>query len=75
MTEQIEARLKENFTDDTFTAYKKLMMVKWAGECIDMFANKIRQLVGLAGFEGAEMERLTNLAFVTRFPDAISIDL
>ncbi|CAE1156042.1 unnamed protein product [Acanthosepion pharaonis] len=62
--DQIEARLKEAFTDDTFSAYRKLTMVRWTGECVDVYANNIRQLVGLAGFEGAEMERLTKLAFV-----------
>ena len=50
-------------------------MVKWAGEREDIFANKIKQLIGLAGFEGAEIERLTKLTFVTGFPDTISNEL
>ena len=50
-------------------------MVRWAGECPDVFANKIKQLIGLAGFEGAEMEKLTKLAFITGFPNTISIKL
>ena len=33
----IKARLKEAFTDGTFTAYRKLTMVRWAGECIDVY--------------------------------------
>ena len=71
----IEARLKEAFTDGAFRAYRKLTIVKWAGERVDVYANKIRQLAGLAGFEGAGLERFTMLAFVTSFPNAISIEL
>ena len=73
--EQIEAQLKEAFTDNAFAAYRKLTMVRWAGERMDVFTNKIRQLIGLAGFEGAEMVKLTKLAFVTGFPNTISIEL
>ena len=73
--EQIESRLKEAFTDNAFAAYRKLTMVRWAGERVDVFANKIRKLIGLAGFKGAEMEKLAKLAFVTGFPNTISIEL
>ena len=71
----IEARLKAAFTDGAFTAYRKLTMVRWAGECVNVCFNKIRQLAGLAGFKGAGLERFTKLAFVTGFPNAISIEL
>ena len=37
-------------------------MVRWAGEWVDVFVNKIKQLIGLAGFKGAEMKRITKLA-------------
>ena len=47
-------------------------MVRWTGECVDVFANKNRQLVGLTGFKGAVMERLTKLTFVMGFPDTLS---
>ena len=50
-------------------------MVRWAGEHVDVYANKIRQLAGFTGFEGAGLERFTKLAFVTGFPNAISIEL
>ena len=63
------------FIDSTFMVYRKLTMVRWAGECINVYANKIRQLAGLARFEGAGLERFTKLAFVTGFPNAISIEL
>ena len=68
----IEAWLKEAFMDGVFTAYRKLTMVRWAGERVDVYANKIRQL---AGFKGAWLERFTKLAFVTGFPNAVSIEL
>ena len=38
----IEARLKEAFTDGAFMAYRKLTLARWAGECVDVYANKIR---------------------------------
>ena len=68
----IKARLKEVFTDDVFAAYRKMTMIKWAGEHVDVYTNKIRQLVGLAGFKGDGLERLTKLAFILGFPDTIS---
>ena len=71
----IEAWLKEAFMDGTFTAYRKLTMVRWTGERVNVYANKIRQLAGLAGFERPGLERFTKPAFVTGFPKAISIEL
>ena len=38
--EQIEAWLKEAFTDNAFAVYRKLTMVRWASECVDVFAKK-----------------------------------
>ena len=70
----IEAQVKEAFTDNAFTAYRKLTLVRWAGERVDIYANKIRQLAGLAGFEGAGLERFMKLAFVTGFPNTISTE-
>ena len=72
---KIEARLKEAFTDGAFSAYRKLTLVKWEGERVDVYANRIRQLVGLAGFEGVGLDRLARLAFVMGFPDYISVEL
>ena len=71
----IDAQLKEAFTDGAFTACRKLTMVRWADEGVDVYVNKIRQLAGLAGFEGAGLERFTKLAFITGFPNAISIEV
>ena len=70
-----EAQLKEAFTDSTFSAYRKFTMVRWAGERVDIYAKKIRQLTGLPRFKGAGLERFMKLAFVTGFPNAISIEL
>ena len=50
-------------------------MIRWAGEHVDVYANKIRQLVGLTEFKEYGLERLTKLTFVTGFPDAVSIGL
>ncbi len=58
------AGLKEVFTDNVFAAYRKVTMIRWAGECVDGYANKIRLLVGLAGFKRDGLERLMKLTFV-----------
>ena len=68
--EQISAWLKEAFIEDVFAAYKKVTMIRWAGERVSVYANK-RQLVRLAGFKGDGMEKLTKLTFVTEFPDTV----
>lgn len=57
-TDKIDALLKEAFFDGAFTAYRKLNLVKWAGEQVDVYMNRIRQLVG---FEGVGLERLNKL--------------
>ena len=64
---RIEAGLKEAFTDNVLTVYRKVTMIRWAGKRVDVYAIKIRQLVGLARFKGDGLERLTKLAFVTGF--------
>ena len=50
-------------------------MVRWAGKRVDEYANKIRQLAGLAWFEGAGLESFMKLAFIKGFPNTISIEL
>ena len=50
-------------------------MIRWAGERVDILANKIRQLVGLSVIKGDVLERLTKLTFVTGFHDTASIGL
>ena len=62
--EQIEAWLKEAFTNNAFTLYGKLTMVKWASKCKDIFLNKIKHLIGLPGFKRTKIERLAKLAFI-----------
>ena len=73
--DQIEARLKEAFTDGAFTAFGKLTQSKWTGEQVDVYANEIRRLAGLAGFEGVGLEKIVKLTFVNGFPDGISVAL
>ena len=45
----IEAWLKEVFTDGAFTPYRNLTMVRWAGERVDVYANKIRHWLDWLG--------------------------
>ena len=51
------------------------MHMKWTGEPVDVYANEVRRLAGLAGFSGDGLERIVKLTFVNGFPDNISIEL
>lgn len=44
-------KLKVAFTDDAFSAFGKLVQMKWTGEPVDVYANEIRRLAGLARFD------------------------
>lgn len=67
---QIAAQL-EAFTYGALTAYRMLTVIRWAGEQVNIYPNRIRQLVRLAVCEGVGLERLAKLTFVTGFLDAI----
>lgn len=54
--DKIEATLKEAFSDGPFVAHGKLFHVRWTGEQVDVYANEIRRLAGLAGFTGDNLE-------------------
>ena len=72
---KIEEKLKEAYTDSPFIAYGKLMKMRWNGESVDVFANEIRRLVGLAGINGDAAETVMTLAFVNGFPEDICVEL
>lgn len=72
---KIESRLKSAFSQGTFEAYGRLRRLQWTGEQVDVFANEIRRLAGLAGWKGEGLERAVKLAFVAGFPDRISMEL
>lgn len=73
--EKIKEKLKTAFTDDAFSAFGKLVQMKWTGEPVDVYANEIRRLAGLAKFDKAGMENVVKLTFVNGFPDSISVSL
>ena len=58
---KIKSRLKEAFCDGPFVAHAKLSSMKWGGEEVDVFANEIRRLAGLARFEGPYLEHIVKL--------------
>ena len=72
---KIQEKLKVAFSDDPFAAFAKLVTMRWRGESVDVFANEIRRLAGLAKFEGEGLENVVKLTFVNGFPDTISIAL
>lgn len=73
--EKIQSMLIEAFTDDAFTAHRKLCGKKWCGESVDVFANEIRKLAGLSNFDENGVENITRLVFVNGFPEEIRVAL
>ena len=70
---KIKNRLKEALCDGPFVAHAKLSLscMKWGGEEVDIFANKIRRLAGLARFEAPYFEHIVKLTFINGLPDYI----
>lgn len=58
--------------DEVFSAYAKLKLVRWAGEHVDVYTNKIQQLARMAGFTGSSLEMGMKLAFVRGLLNDIS---
>lgn len=73
--EKIKSKLVGAFSDSAHVAYAKMVQKKWSGENIDVYANEISRLAGLAGFEGESLERLVKLNFVSGLPDSVSVEL
>lgn len=73
--ESIEAKLKEAFTDGIFTAFAKLVQLRWTGQQVDVYANELRRLAMLAGFVDEGLEQIVRLSFINGFPDSISVAL
>ena len=73
--EQIEMRLVTAFTEGPFEAYEKLKWFKWTGESVDVYANTIKRLAELAGYMRIGLDYTAKLAFVTGFPDDVSVVL
>lgn len=71
----IQSKLQEAFSDDPFTAFRKLSVLKWTGESVDVFATELRRLAGLAKMTGEGLEQLVKLSFINAFPDNIGIAL
>ena len=72
--EEIEKCLKVAFSDYMFTAYAKLVIFRWPGEKVDVYANEIRRLAGLAGFED-RLENVVRLTCINNLPDLISVSM
>ena len=70
---KIKSELKKAFSDSMFVAYSKMISCRWSGESVDVYANELRRLAGLAGFQSTE--HVVKLAFVTGFPDDVSVEL
>ncbi|XP_068224554.1 uncharacterized protein [Palaemon carinicauda] len=64
---KIQEKLKVAFSDDPFSAFGKLVQLKWTGEPVDVYANEIRRLAGLAKFDKVGLENVVKLTFVNPF--------
>ena len=73
--DEIKRTLKRAFSDSVFGAYAKLIGFKWTGEAVDVYANELRRLAGLAGFDGDALEHIVKLSFINGFPDNIGMEL
>ncbi|GFO06854.1 Gag-pro-pol polyprotein [Plakobranchus ocellatus] len=71
----IKKALVRAFSDSTFEAFSKLKAARWTGEPVDVFANDIRRMARESGLRGDGLEGVVKLAFVTGFPDRISVEL
>ena len=75
MQRRIEKRLKMAFSEAAFEADNKLRKVTWTREPVDVYTVEIRQLAGLVGYMGQNLEKTIKMAFVSGFPDCISMEL
>ena len=71
----VEQKLLEAFSDSGFVAFAKLTHKRWTGEHVDVYANELRRLGGLAGFKDGSLEKLVKLSFINGFPTNISCEL
>ena len=71
----ITRKLLDAFSDSRFVAYNKLKAAQWTGESVDVFANNLRRMGRDSGFTGDGLEEIVKLAFVTGFPEHISVEL
>ena len=70
-----QMRLVTAFTEGPFEAYEKLKRFKLTGESVDVYANTIKRLAGLAGYVGIRLDHTAKLAFVSGVPDDVSVAL
>ena len=62
---KIKARLREAYSDSLFVAFDKLVLHCWTEEeSVDVYANELRRLAVLAGFNDDACEKLLKLTFV-----------
>ena len=74
-TESIEKRLQTVFLEGAFDAYNKLRKVTWTREPVNVYTAEIRWLAGLVGYKGQSLKKTVKMAFVSSFPDRISMEL
>lgn len=71
----LSKELLKAYSDSEFVSFNKLKALKWTGEPVEVYANNLRKLAKGAGLEKEGLEQAVKLAFVTGFPDSISLEL
>ena len=72
--ESIKKRLKTAFLEGAIEGYNMLRKVTWTREQVDMYAAEIRQLAGLVEYMGLSLGKTVKMAFMSSFPDRISME-
>ena len=62
----------KHFAKGLYETYEKLVSVLWIRESVDVYANKIKQLVELVGYRGYGAEIAARIALITGFPAEIA---
>ena len=63
------------YSDSQSVSFCKLKAAKWTGEPVEVFANNLRRMARGCGLEKEGLEQVVKLAFITGFPDSISVEL
>ena len=71
----LSKELLKAYSDSEFVSFNKLKSLKWTGELVEVYANNLRRLARGAGLVKEGLEQAVKFAFVTGFPDSISVEL
>ena len=71
----LSKELLRAYSDSECVSYSKLRATKWTGEPVEVYANNLRRLARGCGLKTQGLEQVVKLAFITGFPETISVEL